>query len=52
MSYSLSPDQEFQLIQLLLYIFGFVALILIFLYIAYERPAGPVRKKASEEDEE
>ena len=50
MSYSLPPDSEYALLQLLLYIFGFVALILIFLYIAAERP-GDVKKKAEEEEE-
>ena len=50
MSYSLPTDQEFALLQLLLYIFGFVALVLIFLYIAAERPAEG-KKKAEEEEE-
>ncbi len=50
MSYSLPPDQEFALLQLLLYIFSFVSMILIFLYIAAERP-GESKKKAEEEEE-
>ena len=50
MSYSLPADQEFALLQLLLYIFSFVSLILIFLYIAAERP-GEAKKKAEEEEE-
>jgi hypothetical protein len=50
MSYNLSPDQEYQLIQLILYVLGFVTLILIFLYIAYERP-GVTRRKTEEEEE-
>jgi hypothetical protein len=47
-SYGLSPDTEYSLLQLLLYIFGFVALVLIFFYIASERPAE--KKKKDEED--
>ena len=50
MSYNLDPNQEFALLQLLLYIFSFVSLILIFLYIAAERP-GEAKKKATEEEE-
>ena len=50
MSYSPTPDQEFALIQLLLYIFSFVSLVLIFLYIAAERP-GETKKKAAEDEE-
>ncbi len=50
MSYTASPDATYQLVQLLLYIFSFLAIILIFLYIAAERP-GETRKK-EEEDEE
>ncbi|HZY47816.1 MAG TPA: hypothetical protein VFE96_08480 [Candidatus Bathyarchaeia archaeon] len=49
MSYSLPPDQEYALLQLMLYIFSFVSMILIFLYIAAERP-GESKKKAEEED--
>ena len=44
MSYNLDPNQEFALLQLLLYIFSFVSLILIFLYIAAERPGKQRRK--------
>jgi hypothetical protein len=47
-SYGLPPDTEYSLLQLLLYIFGFVALVLIFFYIASERPAE--KKKKDEED--
>jgi len=50
MSYNLDPNQEFALLQLLLYIFSFVTLIMIFLYIAAERP-GESRKKVEEEEE-
>ena len=46
---SYTPDQEFGLIQLLLYVLSFVAVILIFLYIAAERPAEK-KKKDEEED--
>jgi hypothetical protein len=49
-SYNLPPDQEFALLQLLLYIFSFISIILIFLYIAAERP-GQSRKKPEEEEE-
>ncbi len=45
-----NPDATYQLVQLLLYIFSFVAVILIFLYIAAERP-GETRKKEEEEEE-
>lgn len=48
MSYSLDPNAEYSLLQLLLYIFSFVALVLIFFYIASERPAE--KKKKDEED--
>lgn len=48
MSYGLSPNTEYSLLQLLLYIFSFVALVLIFFYIASERPAE--KKKKDEED--
>jgi predicted nucleic acid-binding Zn finger protein len=47
-SYSLDPNAEYSLLQLLLYIFSFVALVLIFFYIASERPAE--KKKKDEED--
>lgn len=50
MSYQLSPDTEYQLFQLILYVFGFVALILIFLYIAYERPSEKKTKPTEEEE--
>ncbi len=53
MSY-LPPDTEYSLLQysllqLILYIFSFVTLVLIFFYIASERP-GEKRKKEEEED--
>jgi hypothetical protein len=48
-SYNLTPDSEYQLLQLILYVMSFAALILIFLYIAAERP-GEKRKKEEEED--
>ena len=50
MSYNLPTDQQYALLQLLLYIFSFATLILIFLYIAAERP-GEAKKKAAEEEE-
>ena len=50
MSYNLAPDSEYQLLQLILYVMSFLALILIFLYIAAERPAE--KKKKDEEDED
>jgi len=45
----LPPDTEYSLLQLILYIFSFVALVLIFFYIASERP-GEKKKKEEEED--
>lgn len=52
MSYSpVDVNTEFQILQLILYIFGFVALLLIFLYIAYERPAEPKKKIVEKEEE-
>ncbi|HEY4823238.1 MAG TPA: hypothetical protein VIH83_06110 [Candidatus Bathyarchaeia archaeon] len=48
MSYRDYTDAQFQAIQLLLYVLSFVALILIFLYIAYERPEE--KKKAEEKE--
>ena len=50
MSYTASSDSTYQLVQLLLYIFSFVAVLLIFLYIASERP-GETKKKDEEEEE-
>ena len=50
MSY-LDPNDEYSLLQLLLYILSFFAMILIFLYIASERP-GEKKKKDKDEDEE
>ncbi len=45
-SYRALPDSTFQIIQLLLYVASFMTVILIFLYIAYERPE---EKKKEEE---
>ena len=49
MSY-LNPNDEYSLLQLLLYILSFATVILIFLYIASERPGE--KKKKDEEDED
>lgn len=49
MSY-LTQDDTFNLLQLLLYILSFFAMILIFLYIASERPGE--KKKKDEDDED
>ena len=49
MSY-LNPNDEYSLIQLLLYILSFFAMILIFLYIASERPGEKKKKDEDEED--
>ena len=49
MSYNLTPDSEYQLLQLVLYVLSFVTVLLIFLYIASERP-GEKKKKEEEED--
>ena len=49
MSY-LNPDDEYNLLQLLLYILSFLAMILIFLYIASERPGEKKKKDEDEED--
>jgi hypothetical protein len=43
------PDQFYQIVQLLLYILGFFTMILIFLYIAYERPSEKPAKKEEAE---
>ena len=50
MSYNLTPDSEYQLLQLILYILSFATIILIFLYIAAERPAEKKKKEEEEED--
>jgi hypothetical protein len=50
-SYNLTPDSEYQLLQLILYVLSFVTVLLIFLYIASERP-GEKKKKEEEEDKE
>jgi hypothetical protein len=47
---SYTPDQEYGLVQLLLYVLSFVAVVLIFLYIAAERPAEKKKKDEDEED--
>lgn len=52
LSYRIPADQlnvYFSVVQLLLYILGFATMILIFLYIAYERP--PERPSKKEEAE-
>jgi len=48
-SYNLTPDAEYSLLQLILYVLSFVTVLLIFLYIASERP-GEKKKKEEEED--
>ncbi len=48
-SYNPTPDQQYQLLQLILYVLSFVTVLLIFLYIASERP-GEKKKKEEEED--
>src|SRR3989442_14074210 len=45
----LTPDQTYQVLQLSLYILAFFILVLIFLYIAYERP-GEGREKDREHE--
>ena len=45
----LTPDQTYQVLQLSLYILAFFIVVLIFLYIAYERP-GEERDKDKEKD--
>ena len=49
MSY-LNPDDEYSFLQLLLYILSFATMILIFLYIASERPGEKKKKDEDEED--
>jgi preprotein translocase subunit YajC len=49
-SYNLPPDTEYSLLQLILYVFSFVAIVLIFLYIASERPGQKKKKEEEEED--
>jgi hypothetical protein len=46
----LTPNDEYSLLQLLLYILSFFAMILIFLYIASERPGEKKKKDEDEED--
>ena len=48
-SYNLTPDAEYSLLPLILYVLSFVTVLLIFLYIASERP-GEKKKKEEEED--
>jgi hypothetical protein len=50
MSYNLSPDQTYSLLELFLYVMGFFAAVLIFLYIASERPPEKPAKKEEEEE--
>ena len=49
MSY-LAQDSTYSLLQLLLYVLSFFAMILIFLYIASERPGEKKKKDEDEED--
>jgi hypothetical protein len=49
LSYNLTPDAEYSLLQLILYVLSFVTVLLIFLYIASERP-GEKKKKDEEEE--
>ena len=51
MSYQATPDQIYSLLELFLYIMGFFAAILIFLYIASERPPEKPVKKEEKESE-
>lgn len=52
MSYQpLSPDTTFSLLELILYIMGFFTVVLIFLYIASERPPEKPGKKEEKENE-
>jgi len=46
----LSPDAEYSLLQLILYVLSFATVILIFLYIASERPGEKKKQKEEEED--
>jgi hypothetical protein len=48
---SLSPDQTYSVIELFLYVMGFFAAVLIFLYIASERPPEKPSKKEEKESE-
>lgn len=45
----LTPDQTYQVLQLGLYILAFFILVLIFLYIAYERPSEDREKDKEKE---
>ncbi len=49
MSYQVSPDATYQAIQLFLYVMSFFAAVLIFLYIASERPPEKSGKKEESE---
>jgi hypothetical protein len=51
MSYQLSPDATYQAIELFLYVMSFFAAVLIFLYIASERPPDKTGKKEEKENE-
>jgi len=46
----LSPDETYNLLQLILYVLSFLAVLLIFFYIAAERPAEKRKKDEEEED--
>jgi len=51
MSYQVSPDATYQAVELFLYVMGFFAVVLIFLYIASERPPERPSKKEEKESE-
>ncbi len=51
MSYQLSPDATYQVLELFLYVMGFFTAVLIFLYIASERPPEKPGKKEEKESE-
>jgi hypothetical protein len=51
MSYQLSPDATYQVLELFLYVMGFFTAVLIFLYIASERPPEKREKKEEKESE-
>jgi len=50
-SYQPTPDQTYQALELFLYVMSFFAAILIFLYIASERPPEKPSKKEEKESE-
>ncbi len=50
MSYQLSPDATYQALELFLYVMSFFAAVLIFLYIASERPPEKPKKEEKESE--